>query len=66
MIEELGENFRGLWTSYEICDCGNMRQGWAVTIAIGTRMVETPYAETPVDALRRAIEIRDRHVLVKR
>ena len=57
LINELGDNFRGLWTSFEISPKGRIKQGWSVTFVHGNKMVEVSYHKTPHDALKTAINL---------
>ena len=56
LIDELGNSFRGLWRSKEIYPDGKIKQwGWTVTITYENEIVETPYTETPEEALKYAL-----------
>ena len=57
LMVELGDKFRGLWTSFEISPNGRIKQGWSVTFAHGNKMVEVPYQKTAQKALATAVNL---------
>lgn len=59
LLNKLGADFRGLWTSCEIGASGRISRGWSVTFAHERSMVETPYQKTPHKAFEFAIKLRD-------
>lgn len=55
LLNLLGDNFRGLWRSREILPDESYSLGWSVTFKYKNDYCETPYFDTPVKALKYAV-----------
>jgi len=60
LIIQLGDSFRGLWTSVIFFDSNGgitKKKEWSVTYIFDSDMCETPGCETPQQALEYALKI---------
>jgi hypothetical protein len=66
LIDELGESFRGLWTSTLYFDSHNgvhKKKEWSVTYTHDNEFLETVGCETPEKAVQFAIKMKTKHLV---
>jgi len=66
LIDNLGNSFRGLWTSVIFFDSNGgitKKKEWSVTYLFNSDMCETPGFDIPEQALEYAIQIKKRETI---